>query len=120
MKKAVNLYQIPHDTLRDIFEEALSVSYRSWTDRLVSDSLQRQESDLSLDEAMRMAFDTSCLKLRHITIIERVPIFGDDHHHFEFGLHFHTEGETYRRFVWILVSLPQAEKIFEKHSITII
>jgi hypothetical protein len=97
-----------------LYKEALLNSYQFWVDELnCSKSFSRQRDDKSFNEVF-----TTCSKARssHWTIMFRDNIIESDKSHYEFGVS--TIGGI-TNFIWILVRVDLAEKIFKKYKLKI-
>ena len=100
---------------KKLYEEALLSSFEFWVDELdVSKSFRRQRIDDSFSLVLH-----NCLndKSTHWVILFRDKVVSDDVEHYEFGASTMTEKPT--QFLWIKVSVEDAERLFKRYKLKI-
>lgn len=117
MKRAI-IENIP-DNIKTVFDIALAKSFKYWIDEFATEdnpSWQRKPSKLSYTEAYEIVKNNR----PHWTIIYRdgsISIDGKDYWEFS-GCNIQ-QGKYGSVFIWILVDVDKALKIFEKFNLKI-
>jgi hypothetical protein len=106
-------YIVPRNISREFFKDAMDMAFYIKVDQLdCSVSIARQPTDKSVDWVVDTIVSDPT---SHLTCIERQPMFYDSEPYFDIGGSTMCKRPEY--FLWIMVRVPNAEKLIEKYKL---